>query len=108
MEKEEYDRMVTETSPESWKAVGKYLRQATVEVAQSMGGQDLAMEAINLAGNPENVIPNPASLAFLEMQFPGSAEAIMLRSERIQQDQFEQDRLKVGKGNFVSRFFRRG
>lgn len=90
-----------EVSIEDWRAAGKYLRQATVEVAQSMGGQDLAMGTIDLAGDSDQILPSPESLQFLETNFPGAAEAIISRAERIQKESFRKDR------NFISRIFRR-
>lgn len=80
-------------SMESWEQVGRDLRQAIVEVAQSMGGQDIAIEAISLAGNLDQILLNPESLQFLETDFPGSIEAFITRAEQIQQERL----LKKGK-----------
>jgi len=87
---------------ESWEEVGRDLRQATVEVAQSIGGQDVAMETITLAGDPSQAIPNPESLQFLETNFSGSAESVISRAEQIQKARHERER-----ENFVTRIFKR-
>lgn len=85
-----------------WKQVGTDLRQATVEVAGSLGGQEITTEAIGLAGDSSQLLPCPEALKFLDAQFPGAAEKVISRAEQIQQT-----RLKLEGGNFVSSILRK-
>ena len=61
-----------------WSNVGGYLRQGIVEVSQELGGQETAIDVINLSGDPmTNLIPDPSAWKYLEDQFPGAAEAVI-------------------------------
>ena len=56
-----------------WSNVGGYLRQGIVEVSQELGGQETAIDVINLSGDPmTNLIPDPNAWKYLENQFPGA------------------------------------
>lgn len=86
----------------AWKKVGNYLRQASNEVAFELGGEELVSQIIELSGDPEESLPNPASLAYMKMMFPGSEVVIIERFEQIHEAS-----LRTG-GNVVTRLFRHG
>lgn len=90
-------------SKEDWEKVGKLVRQASVEIAQGLGGQELASEVISLAGDPSsNMLPDPSALGFLEARYPGTIDAILSRAKQIQIVQHRRERKP-----FPARLFKR-
>jgi hypothetical protein len=84
-----------------WEKVGGYMRRALVEVSQELGGQDVALQAIQNAGDVDDILPDTKALAFLDANFPGAAESVLVRAEQIQRAQLPK------RGNVLARLFRR-
>ncbi|MDB5171179.1 MAG: hypothetical protein JWO35_873 [Candidatus Saccharibacteria bacterium] len=70
---------------QDWEAVGGYLSTAMQEVALGLGGEDLASK-VALVGASDSALPNPGALKMLEDLSPGSAEFVMTRMTKIQQE----------------------
>ncbi len=83
-----------EIEKESWMAVGEYLRQAIFEVASSIGGENTVEQAIQLAGDPNALLPDPKAIKFLKTKSPTAPEEIISRAEEIQKIRLRSEKNK--------------
>jgi hypothetical protein len=72
-----------ESATRDWKKVGGDLREAAIETARELGGEEFSREVELLAASGEGPLPDAAAFARLEEAFPGGAGRALDRSLEI-------------------------
>ncbi len=79
-----------------WQAVGGYLLLALHEVANDLGGKELAKKIGDIAVSGD-ILPNPEALKTLEEIQEGTAKRVFARSSEIQRAAHQRDLAEISK-----------